>query len=83
MVYCFVHLLDEPDPADGEEEVYVVVPGTSKVAMAIPLDALPQFLTLLEQVLRETPMRLCPVCAAPMASVAVCSSPQREPPQTG
>ena len=83
MVYCFIHLLDAPDPADGEEEVYIVVPDTSKIALAVPLDALPQFLPLLDAVLRDLPLPVCPACAATMPSIAVCSSPHEDPGNSG
>lgn len=84
MVYCFVHLDDDaPDPAGHEEEVFVVVPDTSKVVMAVPLDALPEFLVLLQQAVGDLPLPECRSCMATMPCLAVCSSPHNEPPQTG
>ena len=80
MVYCFVHLLDDPDPADGEEEVYIVVPDTSKVAMAIPLEALPAFLPLLDQAVCDLPLPECPACGATMPTRAMCAAPHDAPP---
>ena len=80
MVFCFIHLDDAPDPTDGGEEVFVVVPETSKIAMALPLAALPEFVTLLEEAVCDRPLPQCPTCSATMPTVAVCTSPHNHPP---
>jgi hypothetical protein len=60
MRFSVIHLADVP--ADGEE-VYVVLPGGSKTAIAVPLDALPAFLPLLAQACRDLPPPRCPACS--------------------
>jgi hypothetical protein len=59
--FSAIHLADVP--SEGEE-VYVIVPGGAKTAIAVPLDALPQFLPLLAQVAAELPPPRCPACLA-------------------
>ena len=83
MVYCFVHLDDAPEPVSGDEEVFLIVPDASKVAMAVPLDALAPFLTILDEAVRDLPLPQCPACGATMPSVAVCASPHNEPGHSG
>ena len=61
MQFSVIHL-DEV-PSDGEE-VLVVVPGGTKTAMAVPLDALAQFLPVLAQAAAELPPPRCPACSA-------------------
>ena len=56
------------------------MPDTSKVALAVPLDALPEFLTVLERAVGDLPMPQCPACTATMPSRVVCCSPHTEPP---
>lgn len=80
MVYCYVHLEDAPESAGGDEEIFIVVPDTSKIALAVPLDALPQFLPLLQRAVGDLPMPECPACTATMPCRVVCSSPHSEPP---
>ena len=80
MVYCYVHLDDVPEPADGPEEIFIVVPDTSKIALAVPLDALPEFLTVLQRAVGDLPMPECPACTATMPCRVVCASPHSEPP---
>ncbi|MGH2942095.1 MAG: hypothetical protein ACRDLN_04900 [Solirubrobacteraceae bacterium] len=63
MHFCAVHLDDACRPPD-DEEVYVVVPGTTRTAIAVPLDALPHFLPLLEQAVGNDARPACPACAA-------------------
>ena len=79
MVFCVIHV-DPPCAEPEDEEVYVVVPGTGKTVMAVPLDALPQFLPLLEQAVCDLPSAQCTACTVPMPGLAVCSSPHSEPP---
>ena len=69
MVFCVLHLDDEPR-RDGDEEVYVIVPHGSRTAIAVPLDALPRFLPLLERALGEAPLPECSACAAPIPRFA-------------
>jgi hypothetical protein len=63
MVFCFVHLDDACGRA-GDEEVYVVVPETTKTVIALPLTALPALLPLLDVAVGGDPLPACPVCAA-------------------
>ena len=79
MVFCVIHV-DPPCAEPEDEEVHVVVPGTGKTVMAVPLDALPQFLPLLEQAVRELPPAQCAACTAAMPGLAMCASPHSEPP---
>lgn len=79
MVFCVIHV-DPPCAEPEDEEVHVVVPGTAKTAVAVPLDALPQFLPLLEQAVRALPAPQCAACTAAMPALPVCCSPQNEPP---
>ena len=45
MHFCAIHLDDASWPPEEEKQVYIVVPGgAKKTAIAVPLDALPQFL---------------------------------------
>ena len=64
MHFCAIHLDEDGPPCDGEEEVYVVVPGTTKTALAVPLDALSQFLVVLEQAVGGDSRPQCPNCGA-------------------
>ena len=82
MMFCAIHL-DPPSAEPDDEEVYVVVPGAAKTAIAVPLDALAQFLPLLAQAVGDLPPPQCPACSATMPGHVVCASPQSEPPQTG
>jgi hypothetical protein len=61
MQFSLIHLAEAP--REGEE-VFVVVPGGTKTAMAVPLDALPQFLPLLAQAAEGLPPPCCPACSA-------------------
>jgi hypothetical protein len=61
MQFSLIHLAEVPSE---DEEVFVVVPGGAKTAIAIPLDALPQFLPLLAQAAGELPPPRCPTCSA-------------------
>ena len=79
MVFCVIHV-DPPCAEPEDEEVYVVVPGTNQTVIAVPLDALPQFLPLLEQAVRDLPSAHCAACTAEMPGLPVCSSPHSEPP---
>jgi hypothetical protein len=61
MQFSVIHLAEVP--SEGEE-VFVVVPGGTKTAIAVPLDALPQFLPLLAQAAADLPPPHCPACSA-------------------
>ena len=61
MQFSVIHLAEVP--SEGEE-VFVVVPGGAKIAIAVPLDALAQFLPLLAQAAEELPPACCPACSA-------------------
>jgi hypothetical protein len=61
MHFSVIHLAEVPSE---DEEVFVVVPGGTKTAIAVPLDALPQFLPLLAQAAEDLPPPRCPACAA-------------------
>jgi hypothetical protein len=66
MQFSVIHLAEVP--SEGEE-VFVVVPGGTKTAIAVPLDALPQFLPLLAQASGELPPPCCPACSARLPAV--------------
>ena len=68
-MFCVIHLDDAPR-RDGDEEVHVIVPDGSKTAFAVPLDALPRFLPLLERALGAAPLPECSTCAAPIPTFA-------------
>jgi hypothetical protein len=63
MQFSLIHLAEVPCAG---EEVFLVVPGGTKTAMAVPLDALPQFLPLLAQAAEGLPPPCCPACSAPL-----------------
>jgi hypothetical protein len=71
MHFCAIHLDDAPRSPEAEE-VYVVVPGGSKTAMAVPLDALAQFLPLLERAVGSASRPRCPACAVEIPKLALC-----------
>jgi hypothetical protein len=58
------------EPSDGEE-VYVVVPDGSKTAIAVPLDALPDFLPILEQARSGLAPPRCPACWARLPAIVL------------
>lgn len=64
MHFCAIHLDDACPPPGRDEEVHVVVPGTTKTAMAVPLDGLPALLPLLERIVGGPSFPQCPVCSA-------------------
>ncbi len=72
MHFCALHLDDASWPPE-EEQVYIVVPGgAKKTAIAVPLDALPQFLPLLEQAVGGPSPPTCAVCGAKIPKLRVC-----------
>jgi hypothetical protein len=82
MHFCAIHLDDAPSAPDAEE-VYVVVPGGSKTAMAVPLDALEQFLPLLERAVGGAGRPRCPTCAAEIPQLALCAAAYCKPADPG
>lgn len=82
MVFCVIHL-DPPSDPPEDEEVYVIVPGAAKTAMAVPLDALPQFLSLLEQAIGGDVPPACPKCQTAIPNLGVCPRPHDDPAQSG
>jgi hypothetical protein len=60
MQFSVIHLAEAP--SEGEE-VFVVVPGGTKTAIAVPLDTLPRFLPLLAQAAAALPPPRCPACS--------------------
>jgi hypothetical protein len=77
MMFCVIHL-DPPCPSAEDDEVYVVVPGSAKTAIALPLDALPGLLPVLEQAVGDLPPPQCVACGAEMPSLPMSSSSQNE-----
>jgi hypothetical protein len=63
MRFSLIHLAEVP--CEGEE-VLVVLPGGTKTAIAVTLDALPQLLPLLAQAAEDLPPPCCPACSAPL-----------------
>jgi len=61
MRFCLIHLPD--DAATADPEVILVVPGCERTAIAVPLDALPEFLALLDEAVELGEQR-CPACDA-------------------
>jgi hypothetical protein len=51
---------------DTSDELTVVVPGGEKVAIMVPLDALPAFLPVLEEAAEELPEQCCETCGVPL-----------------
>lgn len=82
MIFCAISLHDLAAPPEAEEEeVLVIVPGTSKTAIAVPLDALPHFLPILEEAGGREAWPQCPSCGAeiPRLKHAVCPGSQCDP----
>jgi len=82
MIFCVIHL-DPPCATPDEEEVYVVVPDAGKTAIALALDALPQFLPLLAQAAGDRPTPQCTACMAALPNLACVPSPDQAPGQSG
>jgi hypothetical protein len=61
MQFSLIHLAELPSE---DEEVFVVVPGGTKTVIAVPLDALAQFLPLLARAAAGLPPPRCPACSA-------------------
>jgi hypothetical protein len=64
MVFCALQLPDVAAPPGRDEEVFMVVPGTAKIAIAVPLDGLARFLPLLDQAIGRPSRPRCPACGA-------------------
>lgn len=58
MRFSLIHL----DGDGGSDTVTVVVPGGEKVAVRLPLDALPEFLPLLDDATAGLPEQCCEQC---------------------
>lgn len=69
MVFCALHL-DPEDLPPGQEEVYLVMPGGAKTALAVPLDGVPEFLPLLERAIGSASLPRCPACGAEIPRLA-------------
>lgn len=80
MIFCAINLHDlaAPPGLGREEEVFLIVPGTSKTAISIPLDALAHFLPILEEAGGREAWPQCPSCGAeiPRLKNAVCPASQ-------
>jgi hypothetical protein len=75
MHFCAIHLDDLGAPDRGQEEVYVVVPGAAKTALAVSLDALAPFPTLLDQAVGSDARPQCPACGAPIPRLSTAVRP--------
>jgi hypothetical protein len=64
--FCLIRMAE---PGAADIDIAVVVPGTRKLAMLVPLGALPDFLALLYEALRGQDEQRCPACAEPMATL--------------
>lgn len=70
MRFHLIHVDSEPR-ADAGEEAYVVTPGTARTAIAVPIDALPDFLPILSEALEDLPGQRCPCCGEAIATPAL------------
>lgn len=62
MHFVLMNVSNQPSPG---EEVYLLVPGNpSRTAIAVPLDALPHFLPILDRARSGLPPACCPQCSA-------------------
>ncbi|MDX6690588.1 MAG: hypothetical protein QOG15_2045 [Solirubrobacteraceae bacterium] len=61
MHFALMHLDDTAAPA---EEALIAVPGAGKTVIAVPLDALPGFLPILDEAVADQPPACCPACSA-------------------
>ncbi len=66
MIFCAINLSDVATAPgiEAQEEVFVIVPGASKTAISVPLDALPRFLPILEEAGGRADWPQCPSCGA-------------------
>jgi len=68
MHFALMHVCNQASPG---EEVLLLVPGEpSKTAIAVPLDALANFLPILERARSGLPPACCPRCAAQLPAQA-------------
>jgi hypothetical protein len=56
--FSLIHL----DGDGGSDTVTLIVPGGKKVAVMLPLDALPEFLPLLDEATARLPEQCCAQC---------------------
>jgi len=68
MHFSLIRLAAQPF---DREEVYVVVPDESKTAIAVPLDALPDFLPILDEARSGLPAPRCPSCWAKLPAIVL------------
>lgn len=73
MHFHLMHIDDAVVREDAEEEVRIVTPGAGKVAVAVPLDAVPAMLALLCEALEGVEEQRCEHCEEPL------SRPPRDP----
>jgi hypothetical protein len=66
MHFSLIRLADQP--VEGEE-VYLVVPDGSRIAIAVPLDALPDFLPILDEARSGLSAPRCPACWAKLPAI--------------
>jgi hypothetical protein len=71
MVFCVIHVYP-PCEAPEDEAVYVVVPGAATTSVVVALDALPQFLPLLEQAIGDAALGRPPGVPAPRCRRSPC-----------
>lgn len=67
MRFHLMHLEDTVLREDVEEEVRILTPGAGKVAIAVPLDAVPAMLGLLDEALEGLEEQCCEHCGDPLA----------------
>jgi len=68
MHFVLMHVSNQASPG---EEVLLLVPGEpSKTAIAVPLDALANFLPILERARSGLPPARCPQCSAHLPAQA-------------
>ncbi len=58
MRFSLIHL----DGDGGSDTLTLIVPGGDKVAIMLPLDALPDFLPLLDDAIEDLPEQRCGTC---------------------
>lgn len=68
MHFALMHVCNQASPG---EEVFLLVPGEpSKTAIAVPLDALANFLPILERARSGLPPACCPRCSVQLPAQA-------------
>jgi hypothetical protein len=67
MHFALMHIDETAAP---DEEALIAVPGAAKTVIAVPLDALPHFLPILDQAVADQPRACCPACSAELPARA-------------